>query len=512
VGAVVRGRMLWSRPAAIALAVAALVWSADAAAQCSAGRSTWNPSVKNLTTSDYALDLHQGPVFAGTRVIGLAGAFVAIAEGVDGDTQNPASPAVRAPYSYSSAEQEFGFGVTFPSGLQHYDFFNSGRETCLPTANQVYVFLNGAVHVQVDNWGFAATGDLQQYTFRGQNAEPDAGRRSLTAQIMQNHVMTAHAFDDGQLAIGVGARVTTLTITTRSSLLEEGTNLLQTNGAGVEVGFVFRPNDTRVRLGGAFRSSSTAKTPFSSRRLLDGNNDDPDDDRYIPSRVTVPWDVNVGAALQLGQRPLNPPWINPRDLVDRLRRRVDFRARERARAAKQRLAAARARGEDTTALAAWLAEEEQNASVRDEEEIETAKQDVKRSIRRAYDVMPRPHVLITTSLVMTGVVEDGVGLEGFLDGKEQRSGKQISLSPRVGLELEPILNWTKIRGGAYFEPTRFPTNTAGGRSHSTFGIDQKILPWEVFGTFPEGNWFRLTGAVDLARNYLGWAVAIGVWH
>jgi hypothetical protein len=50
------------------------------------------------------------------------------------------------------------------------------------------------------------------------------------------------------------------------------------------------------------------------------------------------------------------------------------------------------------------------------------------------------------------------------------------------------------------------------RDHSTFGIDQKVLPWDVFGTFPEGNWFRLTGAVDLARDYLGWAVAIGVWH
>jgi hypothetical protein len=504
--------MLGCRPAHATIAAALLLWAADAAAECSAGRASWSPSVPDLSSSDYALDLHQGPVFSGTRVIGLAGAVVAIAEGVDGDTQNPASPAIRAPYSYSSAEQEFGFGVTFPNGLNRYDFFNSGRETCLPTGKQMYVFLNGAVHVQIDNWGFAATGDLQQYTFRGQNADLDAGRRSLTAHIMQNHLMTAHAFDDGQLAIGVGARVTTLTITTRSSVLEEGTNLLKTTGLGAEVGFVWRPNDTRVRLGGAFRSATTAETPVSSRRLINGRNDDPEDDRFIPARVTVPWDVNIGAALQLGQRPLNPPWINPRDLVDRVRRRVDWRARERARRARKQLAIARSRGENVTALSAELEKQEAKAVTEDEREIETAKQDVKRSIRHAYAVMPRPHLLITTSLVMTGVVEDGVGLEGFLDGKEQRSGQQLSLSPRLGLELEPILDWTKIRGGAYFEPTRFETNIAGGRSHSTFGVDQKILPWDVFGTFPEGNWFRLTGAVDLARNYLGWAVAIGVWH
>jgi hypothetical protein len=504
--------MLGYRPAHAALAAAALLWSADSGAECRTGRATWDASVRNLASSNYALDLHQGLVFSGTRVIGLAGAFVAIAEGVDGDTQNPASPAVRAPYSYSSAEQEFGFGVTFPSGLRHYDFFNSGRETCLPTGNQIYVFLNGAVHVQIDNWGFAATADLQQYSFRGQNAVPEEGRRSLTAQILQNHVLTAHAFAEGQLAVGVGARVTTLTVTTRSSLLEEGTNLLRAQGAGLEVGFVWRPNDTRVRVGGAFRSASTAETPVSSQRLLNGSNDDPDDDRFIPSRVTVPWDLNFGAALQLGQRPLNPPWINPRDLVDRVRRRVDWRARERARNARKLLELARSRGEDTAALSARLSAQEATEQVRDEDEIETAKQDAKRALRHAYAVMPRPHVLVTASLLMTGVVEDGVGLEGFLDGKEQRSGQQLSLSPRIGFELEPILHWTKIRAGTYFEPTRFPTNIAGGRSHGTFGIDQKVLPWEVFGTFPEGNWFRLTGAVDIAKNYLGWAAAIGVWH
>ena len=48
-----------------------------------------------IKTNQYAIDLTQGPVFAGSRVVGLAGTFVAMADGTDGDTQNPASPAVR---------------------------------------------------------------------------------------------------------------------------------------------------------------------------------------------------------------------------------------------------------------------------------------------------------------------------------------------------------------------------------------------------------------------------------
>ena len=39
-----------------------------------------------ITTSEYTIDLHRGPVLAGTRVVGLAGGYVAIAEGVAGYT------------------------------------------------------------------------------------------------------------------------------------------------------------------------------------------------------------------------------------------------------------------------------------------------------------------------------------------------------------------------------------------------------------------------------------------
>ncbi|MGE0325402.1 MAG: hypothetical protein AB7S68_23955, partial [Polyangiaceae bacterium] len=37
-----------------------------------------------IRTSDYTVDLYQGPVTASSRVIGLGGAYVSIAEGVEG--------------------------------------------------------------------------------------------------------------------------------------------------------------------------------------------------------------------------------------------------------------------------------------------------------------------------------------------------------------------------------------------------------------------------------------------
>ncbi|HMR80517.1 MAG TPA: hypothetical protein PKD61_35655, partial [Polyangiaceae bacterium] len=46
-----------------------------------------------IRTSAYAIDLAAGPPVLGTRALGLGGAYVSIAEGTDGNSQNPAAPA-----------------------------------------------------------------------------------------------------------------------------------------------------------------------------------------------------------------------------------------------------------------------------------------------------------------------------------------------------------------------------------------------------------------------------------
>ena len=54
---------------------------------------------ERIQTSDYSLDLFQGPVLAGSRITGLAGAYSALAEGAEGHSFNAAAPVVRTPYS-----------------------------------------------------------------------------------------------------------------------------------------------------------------------------------------------------------------------------------------------------------------------------------------------------------------------------------------------------------------------------------------------------------------------------
>src|SRR5262247_251426 len=104
----------------IILTACLLFWTARASAGGPIGANG-----QPVATSEYSLDLFQGPLFAGSRVTGLAGSYVAIAEDVDGDLQNPAAPAVRPFFSYTHFDYWLGFGLTFPADIAHMDFFNS---------------------------------------------------------------------------------------------------------------------------------------------------------------------------------------------------------------------------------------------------------------------------------------------------------------------------------------------------------------------------------------------------
>jgi hypothetical protein len=473
------------------------------------------PEGSAIQTSDYAIDLTQSTVLSSARVLGLAGAFVAMAEGADGDSVNPASSGVRSSYSFLADDFEIGGGLSLPGSLGRAgDYFNSGQTTRVSPGNAVYVFLNLQYNMQIDRWGFAATADLQQYSLRlrGSTDENDPANL-LTSQIIQNHAQVARAVADGQLAIGAGLRVVTLNVTTKVTPVTEGNDIFGTTGLGGEVGFVWRPNDERIRVGGAFRSTvSASATPNSGRSVITGG----ETSLYLPARVTLPWDLSFGTAVQLGDRELNPRWVNPERIIENTQRYVAWRIRERKRRADAELEAARREGRDVAALEAALAAETAAEAELDQATLKRVRKEVEDELYARSLAHSRFSLLLMTSLVLTGPVEEGVGIESFLNRRVQRSGERPSLSPRLGLEFEPIPNWLQARAGFYFEPTRFSRNADGspsrGRSHATLGCDVKVLKWNVFKTFPEYNWFRIVGAVDVAREYFNWGLSIGVWH
>jgi hypothetical protein len=456
-----------------------------------------------ITTSDYVLDLFQGPLFAGTRVTSLAGAYVAIAEDVDGDLQNPASPAVRPFFSYTQFDYWIGFGLTFPADLANMDFFNSGSKTHVPNPPKSFVFFTPALNLQWGEFGIGLNFSIQQYAL----ADPEEGqRRGVTATIPTTHLQLAHGFANNQFVGGVGVRYITMTV----NAPDEDGFLFRSSGPGFEFGVVYKPENVPLRVGVAYRTPIVTQAYYSDNLLPNANGDliierADGSSLYLPKSVASPWDLNFGIATQFGKRPINHRWRTDEGLIEqqRLERRLRGIARERVR--DQALASARTRAERKAIKQRFEREE-----AADDRTVEIELLKVKTLIEKKLTEMNTFYVQLAASTVISGAVENAVGVESLVSQTVNRSGQHVVVSPRLGAEIAVFPTWLKVRGGSYLEPTRFDGSKL--RVHATFGLDLKLAVWNVFGLWPDNYMWRLGLGGDYARDYFTWGVTIAGWY
>lgn len=475
---------------------------------CGSAGAQLGPDGAPITTNDYAIDLFQGPVLASTRVIGLGGAYVAVGDYIEGNNQNPASPAVRTAHALDATDWDLGFGITFPSSLGGSDFFNTGKgRTAIPTtAEQSFVALELAGNLQFGGWGLGAAVNTQQYALTRAEARGDR----LQSQIVSVNVQLARSFLDGQLFLGVGLRTSALSVVNANAANQAERTLFESAGANVELGALWRPAGEAYRLGAAFRGPVESQVNLqatTARVLFPGT----PEELYLPNSVHLPWQVAVGFAYQFG-RPFNPRWYDPNALTERTERYVRWRKSDRERR-RQRLHAnaERAGGDVLSAKAAVDAALDLEDAV-DERSLAEAIAVTRERLRERYRELGRFYLLLSTALHIDGPTPNAVGVESFLERVVNRSGEHTTYSPRFGAESEIIPHWVVLRAGTYVEPTRFESNPGGARVHATAGADLKLGHWDVFGVWPDEYAWRLRGAVDTARDYFGWGVAIGGWY
>ncbi len=505
------------RALAVGLGLATLAMSATLARPCEAQLGA---NGAPIATSNYTVDLYQGPVLASTRLIGLAGAYVAIAEGVEGNFVNPAASAVRLPWSYTHVDYDIGAGMSFPSALKSSDFFNSGaKRTNLTTSDpNQFLFMDAEGHLQLGPWGVGAAVALQQYGLRRNTVDQTSARKDeLRGQFAIGYLHLARTTADGQLILGVGARTTGLSVTNQNAGPGQSEALFSTQGVGYEAGVLWRPKEQPFRFGATIRSevSSTAASNTSGETSVDGSRllyQSTPDQMYLPHSVSLPWDVNVGFAVQLGARPFNPRWFDPDELLEPLRRALRWRALERQRRRSRALEEAKSRGRSVMDLANALDAEIAAEASLDAAELAEASALVDRRLREHEKAQARWYVLLSTSLMVTGPVNNAVGVESFLQRVVDRSGERTVVSPHFGVEAEVIPNWLRLRAGGYGEPTRFANSRAAPRIHATVGAEQKLFPWQVFGLYSRGTEWRIQGAMDVSERYFGWSASVGIWH
>lgn len=165
--------------------------------------------------------------------------------------------------------------------------------------------------------------------------------------------------------------------------------------------------------------------------------------RLIPPALISPWALGIGAAYAFGTRPMNiePGYVN-------------------ARATR-------------------------GADAKDE-----------------YEIYPRGHYQIAADVILVGIENDAVSLDGWLAGESQPSGRNLGFGLHVGAEGEVWKNRMIARLGGYLEPSR--VSETDPRPHLTGGLDFRLfrLIWM----------WRAGVAFDFARDFSQITLSGGFWH
>jgi hypothetical protein len=458
-----------------------------------------------LDDNHFALDVFQGPILAPIDVTAIAGAYAAYAEGIAGMVANAAAPAVREAGSVRTFELDGAVGISIPLNLfpNGNDFDNDGR-TDYKYSNFIYATLGGLL--RYGPVGAGVNAELQRYTLT------DAQGQTTNVTVGKYHLLGATRLFGDQLVIGAGARFATL-------FLEAGPTLAM-YGAAPEFGLLIRPDWQSFRVGATFRFA------VDGGSLLGAATTDSDGVRraralVLPEHVVLPWELELGAAVQVGPRPLNPEWLDPARQDAELA--ASFAGRRKRR---------RARIDAELATLVDLSERAQRNQQLEQQEAERAARDAaeEAKARRALEPgrraraqnWPREHLLLTAELLVTGAVDAGVSILGFLGQNSLiertgplvgSSGARVNFSPRIGVEGEPVPGLMHTRFGSYYEPYRYAAGAGPGvgRQHFTFGADVKLFKTTWFGILPEVI-YKVTASADLAPRYQSFSLGVGVWN
>ncbi|MEM7137692.1 MAG: hypothetical protein AAF500_14005 [Myxococcota bacterium] len=468
------------------------------------------PDGTPINTSNYTIDLTRGVVIGTSRVTGLAGAATSLAEGVEGGLQNPAAVAWRGAQWPDWYDYWLALGFTTP--LASGDFYNSGQVfgSSQSFDEEDFFFLIPGVYWQMWNFGIGLTIDAQFITLNGV-PDPDTGAADrLRMRFTTFHIQAGYGFFDGQFIVGAGLRILRQRASFSDASVEAQSRSLDTLGLGAEVGILIQPHLKRWRLGAAlYPQLSTGRRSGGTNSSLGNPGADP---FFVPESTTLPTSGSVGFSIQFGPRPSNVPWISVEVFAAEDLARLDERQTRVKEAEAEELRQARAGPKDDLAFRERMIEARY---ARKYEVIEKQRKELKKAAwavlrNRFRNEWPRRYHLLTMDLVVTGSLDQAVGIESFAAQTVQRSGEKVTVSPRVGYETEFWPKRMKGRLGTYVEPSRFAATAA--RVHVTFGLDINVLGWNVFGLWPDDYRWQVSASFDIAAEYQAVSLGIGGWY
>jgi hypothetical protein len=217
----------------------------------------------------------------------MGGAFVAIADDTEGVAINPASVALRLPYSWST--WDYGFGIDFAIGawLPKNDVNNQGDAQ----GQKKSTLLFGSIAAVLYGGHFGAGLAAEAQRNAASRTDQEQGvTTSFAANFGLVHANLGYGFIDGQLLLGAGGRFVGMSFDRASN-----SGALSTAGIGYEAGFIVKPAVARYRFAASYKS--------------------PIDATVGDAVVHVPWELSLGFAYQLGARVFNPRFESVNEIL-----------------------------------------------------------------------------------------------------------------------------------------------------------------------------------------------------
>ena len=229
------------------------------------------------------VDLYTGPLITSGRVIGMGGAFLAIAEGADAQLVNPAAYTMRAPHTINDW---FDWDVAlswFNVGAEDdIDLDQSGR-SAFEDAELVQMGFN----LKFGRHGFGLLGVIQNYTIS--RTLDDAEEQLVYGQSV---VSIGYAYAETGWTWGVALVGGTANVERPG----DPEPIARLNGAGLMFGMVVHEADSPWRFGITGRTQSIGK---------DFEGDQAARNTLIPQSIVLPGTLAIGAARQWGARVFN---------------------------------------------------------------------------------------------------------------------------------------------------------------------------------------------------------------
>jgi hypothetical protein len=256
-----------------------------------------------IDTSDYTIDFYQGPILASSRTIALAGSFAALTEGVIGYAVNPASVAMRVPWSSTWFDWELDGSITSAASISNTDFDNNG-DGSFADDEAIYVALGGGL--QYGEIGVGLSVDTSEHRV---NPLVEGSDAAMNVDLSRVDLVFGNMFLGGQLAVGAGLGL----YATELSPGQDGGDAppsVAVDGGAFAFGLVWLPVSLPLRAGASMRLNLPDDQAAPDGVSPDAEGNYATEGFVFPRRIDAPTQFHLAVATQLFA-PLNAPWRIP---------------------------------------------------------------------------------------------------------------------------------------------------------------------------------------------------------